>query len=610
MLYKSLHFKLVLILVLFIICIISIIAAVMLNGVFDFYTQNFNDMISRTLNEDILKEFRALMTGDYFHVSLENVLKPEYGSLGINSFRNLYILDMDGKYLAGTDEKLGLSLEITPNMAAAMAKKSGDRKYAGSDYIDYALYLSNDTEGEQRECIIYIKDTQEEMKKFSWKIFEIMVNVLLVGLAVAVVLSFFLAKAITSPIQNITKGALKLAEGDFRKKIEVSSSDEIGTLTQTFNNMAEKLEATIGELENEREKLESEREKLESIFLYLNDGVLVFSHEGRLNLINPKGAGILKDDFGYGGSLEEFLRLFGLNAEEEKSIFTDVAFGEHIFDISIGKFWEENQKEKPSGGTIAVIRDVTQSYALEKTRREFIANVSHELKTPLSVILGAAESLADARMSEETKARFSNMIQNEGKRMTKIVQDLLIISRLDSKEMLWKFNPVDIGSLVKNIYETMYSEAEKNEQDLLLTMEKNIPVIYADKDRIEQVLMNIVTNAIKYTPKNGKIEIFLDEYRVKNPDGDDTMGIKITVKDNGAGIPEKDLPHIFERFYRVEKARSSETGGTGLGLSIAREIVQAHKGNISVENAEGGGTIVVITLPQNSNSEESSGKSK
>lgn len=598
MLYKSLHFKLVLIFILFIICIISIIAAVMLSGVFDFYTQNFSDMIKRALNEDILKELCARMEGENFYADIENMLKPEYGNLGISDFRNLYILDMDGKYLSGTDERFGSSLEKTPNMVAAMAKKNGGRQYLNADYMDYALYLSNDmyrlSDSPKTECIIYIKDTQEEMKMFSWKMFSIIIQILLIGLAVAVVLSFFLAKAITLPIQNITKGALKLAEGNFRKKIEVSSSDEIGTLTTTFNDMAEKLETNI-------EALETEREKLESIFLYLNDGVLVFSHEGALDLMNPKGAGILKGNFNYGDKLEEFLNLFDLDPDTKKSVFTDVAFGENVFDISIGKFWQESQSDKPSGGTIAVIRDVTQSYTLEKSRREFIANVSHELNTPLATILAAAESLSDERMGKETKITFLDMIQNEGERMKSIVKDLSFLSALENKKMFLKFAPVNMEALVKNIYDTRQREAVKNGQKLILKTEKNIPPIYADKERVEQVLINILTNAMKYTPENGTIEIYLGEYKFKNPHGNDASGIKMAVRDNGPGIPEEDLPHIFERFYRVEKARSSETGGTGLGLSIAKEIVQSHNGNISVENAEDGGTVVSVILPQNSN---------
>ena len=483
MLYKSLHFKLVLILVLFIICIISIIAAVMLNGVFDFYIQNFNEMIDRTLGEQTLKELCGLMNSEGYYIYQKDMLKSEFGNLGAT--RNLYILDMDGRYLTGTDENLGLVLEKTPNMVAAMAKKAGDSQSFDSNYMDYAVYLSNDmygldAKGEIRECIIYIKDTQEEMRKFSWKMFAIIIQVLLIGLAVAVLLSFFLAKAITAPIQNITRGALKLSEGDFKKKIEVSSNDEIGTLTLTFNDMAEKLQT------------------------------------------------------------------------------------------------------------------------IEQSRREFIANVSHELRTPLSAILGAAESIADPRMSEENKIRFLSMIQSEAERMTKIVQDLLVIVRLDNKKMFWEYIPCEFKAIVKNIYETMRGEAEKNEQSFTWKTEKNIPIIYADKERIEQVLLNIVSNAIKYTPKGGKIEVFLAMHRSKAKNAEEGPGIKITVTDNGIGIPKEDLPHIFERFYRVEKARSSESGGTGLGLAIAYEIVCAHKGNITIENVESGGTLVSVTLPQNS----------
>jgi two-component system sensor histidine kinase VicK len=152
--------------------------------------------------------------------------------------------------------------------------------------------------------------------------------------------------------------------------------------------------------------------------------------------------------------------------------------------------------------------------------------------------------------------------------------------------------------MVENIYETMRGEANKNEQTLTFKKGKNVPVIYADKERIERVLVNIVSNAIKYTPKGGKIETSLNGFKIKSG-GFDIHGAKITVKDNGIGIPKEDLPHIFERFYRVEKARSTEAGGTGLGLSIAKEIINAHKGEISVENAQGGGTVVTIILPQN-----------
>jgi len=185
MLYKSLHFKLVLILVLFIIGIISLIGMIMLNGVFDFYTENFNTVISQTLNDDLLKDLCRVMTGDNFYYSQRNTLRAYYGNLGINAhYRNLYILDMSGNYLTGTNEELAQELIKTPNMIAAMDRRTGNKQSSGLDYMDYAVYLSSDmynnniNNTEKRECIIYIKDTQEEMRIFSWKIFAIIIQIL------------------------------------------------------------------------------------------------------------------------------------------------------------------------------------------------------------------------------------------------------------------------------------------------------------------------------------------------------------------------------------------------------------------------------------------------
>jgi two-component system sensor histidine kinase VicK len=452
--------------------------------------------------------------------------------------------------------------------------------------MDYAIYLS----GPENECIIYIKDTQEQMLRVTWEIFAIIIYALLIGLIIAVMLSFFLAKAITSPIQRITKVASGLAEGDFKEKIKVASSDEIGTLTETFNDMAEKLESTIDEVS-------SEREKLEIIFLYLKDGVLVFSSGGALILMNPEAGGILKG-FGYNNNLGDFLELLNLHEHESSrsegksaDIFRDISCGERIFDINIGSFkYMDGHRE--AMGTIAVMQDITQRYSLEKSRREFIANVSHELRTPLTTIRSAAESMENEKIKAEIKLNFLSMILSESDRMARIVEDLLVVSRFDNKKMMWKFAPVDLKIMAGNIYEAMRGEAEKKGQSFRLDINGDVPLVYADKERIAQVLVNIISNAVKYTQPGGSIELALAPHEIK----DIFAGVKFIVKDNGYGIPKEDLPHIFERFYRVDKARSA--GGTGLGLSIAQEIVAAHKGTIKLDSAIGEGTTVTITLPQ------------
>ncbi|GHU36551.1 PAS domain-containing sensor histidine kinase [Clostridia bacterium] len=607
MLYKSLHFKLVLILVLFIISIITVIGAFMLGSVFAFYTNEFLSAMEAPLGE-----FKAMNTSvdvesdAEISVIAQNLLerlRPEYGNLGISANRMIAILDMNGGYLAGTDDELGAALIKTPNMLKAMNRSDEEMTQSpGASYLDYAVYIKAGlaSGSSAAEFIIYIKDTKEEMRSLSWMIFTIIVQSLLIGLVVAVILSFFLASAITAPIQNITNGAKKLSEGDFQKKLNVSSRDEIGTLTETFNLMAENLQNTL-------EDVSSEREKLQIIFLYLTDGVLVFSSEGKLILINPRGDEIIGDNITSESTLDELLAVLKFtdqyksmeDSPEAGKVFRDVEYLGRVFDISFGKFrYHSGVSPTADGtastvGTIVVLHDITQRYALEKSRREFIANVSHELRTPLTSIKTAAETLSLNEVDDDIKTRFFGIIMGESDRMTRIVQDLLVISRLENKKMMWQFADTDIAALAERITDALTVTAKSNNQTIIRNIAPNLPVIRADKERIEQVIVNIISNAMKYTPGGGTIEFTLAQFSMT-----DFTGVKITVRDNGMGIPKEDLPHIFERFYRVEKARSAEAGGTGLGLSIAKEIVIAHNGQITIDSDLGSGTTVTIVLPE------------
>ena len=594
MLYKSLHFKLVLIFVIFIVLVISIVGVVIINRVFGFYTEDFTATISRILieNEELLDELRGVMLEPDFYERQKEILRAQHGNLGINNAcRNLYILDMTGSFRAGTDEELGARLIRTPNMLEAMSRNTGDSQTFLTGYMDFAIYLSNG----EAESIIYIKDTQEQMLRFSQEVFSIIINALLLGLLVAAILSFPLAKAITSPIQRITRAASTLAEGDFKRKIEIAAHDEIGTLAETFNDMAEKLENTLDEVS-------SEREKLKIIFSYLQDGVLVFSSGGMLMFINPEADNILKG-FGYQKSLFDFWQILNLEERGDVSIIRDIAYDERIFDINTSgfKYMDGNREAM---GTIIVMQDITQRYSLERSRREFIANVSHELRTPLATIRGAAETIFERKkLGAAAKVNYLNMILSECDRMTRIVQDLLVVSRVDNKKMMWKFATLNLEAMIKNIYEKMRGEADKKEQSFKLYINGDIPPVFADKDRIEQVLLNIISNAIKYTQDGGHIEVMLSPHEIK----DRFSGIRFIIKDNGYGIPSKDLPHVFERFYRVDKSRSSEAGGTGLGLSIAQDIVLAHKGQITLDSTLGAGTVVTIILPKENHEAENNG---
>ncbi|MBQ3590689.1 MAG: hypothetical protein II979_02005, partial [Clostridia bacterium] len=286
------------------------------------------------------------------------------------------------------------------------------------------------------------------------------------------------------------------------------------------------------------------------------------------------------------------LRLTSPDAAVERSqdgfVFRDRIFAGRVFDVSFGVIrYAEGRKKVP--GCILIAHDVTGRYELDESRREFVANVSHELRTPLTSIKGATETvLSDPEMEEEMREYFLDMILSESDRMTRIVSDLLVLSRLDNKRTKWQVEVFDMPSSVRRLCEVMRTDLEAHGHTISCTMEEDLPMVTGDRQRLEQVVINIISNAIKYTPAGGPIDVAL--FREDNR-------LVTTVTDNGVGIPEEDIAHIFERFYRVEKSRTSDAGGTGLGLAIAKELVEAHGGQISIHSKLNEGTQVRIDLP-------------
>ena len=584
---RSLHFKIVLILVIFIVCIMSIVGAIMLNSVFGFYNDRFAAQMESGITPTLLTELQTAMEGDnYAEKQKEIIVRGFTGALGIDSYRNFYILDMNGGFLAGSNDELGEKLIKTPNMLKGMKGEVGGSQILGADYMDHAVPLKS-ADGELG-CLLYIKDSQEEMRSFSWMLFTIIIQTLLLGVTVAIILSFFLAKAITSPIQSLTKGAAKLADGQFNQRITVHSSDELGMLTHTFNDMARIIKNNLAEISGEREKLST-------IFLFLDDGVMAFAADGTLLHINPLAQKILGEPLADAG-FAELIKHLDINIDEDKIrdegersvIFSDVVCNDRILDITFCTF-RYTLEDIDYEGIITVMHDITGRYQLEQSRREFIANVSHELRTPLTSIKGATETiLENFDIDRADQERFLNIIINESDRMTRIVKDLLVLSRLENKRMQWKYELVRMDSICRQIYDAMQVESAERQHTFKLDIQNKIPKTCADKERIEQVLVNILSNAMKYTPSGGKVKMTLRS---------DEACIYMSVKDNGRGILEDDLPRLFERFYRVEKARSSETGGTGLGLAIAKEIVSAHDGTIEIASVYGEGSEVTVKLP-------------
>ncbi|MBQ8208588.1 MAG: HAMP domain-containing protein [Clostridia bacterium] len=587
---KSLYSKIILILVVFIITVMSVVAVVLLGNIYSYYSEAFSDNMERTFAEDsplYIELKSSLQNSDYVRRQKETLLS--YSSiLGIDSYRNFYILDMNGNYLESSDSSSNTYPEKTPNLISAMNKKTSGAQSQAVSYTDYALYL----EGETRSCIIYIKDTQDDMRQLSWMLFTIILQSILIGLVIAVVLAFFLSKAITAPIQNLTKSAKLVASGDFSHKIEVHSKDEIGILTGTFNHMKKTLKTTIDEVAGERQKLET-------VFSHLQAGVISFTDEGKVLNINQFARDLLGNKFNDKFTLTTLLNLFDIQSagengreelpDENNIIFDEVVFASRVLEVNFGGI-RYNEGGEMRDGIITVIHDVTSRYELEKSRREFVANVSHELRTPLTSIKGACETVLEhPELPEEIRTKLLEMTVSESNRMTGIVRDLLTLSRLDNKRTKWQIVEYDINDSLRHLCEVMNVDATSHDHKLVIQADDSLPRITADKDRIDQVIVNIISNAIKYTPDGGTI--------VVGSSMADKDNILVRIMDNGLGIPEKDLPRIFERFYRVEKARTSDTGGTGLGLAIAKELIEAHGGNIKIQSKLNVGTIVDIILP-------------
>jgi len=583
---RSLHMKLVMIMILLIMSLMLVVGAFLINSVTAFYLEDFYSQMSDVFKDPLLLHDLTTETeeddGTTGAERIAAVLEAYAGELGVDGRnRRLYILDGNGVCLISSDEQ-DPQLEYTENLAFVLATgletgEVGDESNLALDYMDVAVPIHRG----DGAYIIYILDNKATANDLTDQMFLLIVEALAFGLVISVLLSFLLSKTMVTPIQKLTEGAMRVAERDFSRKIEVLSQDEIGVLTDTFNDMAGQLQDTIRQVENERNKLDT-------LFLHMTDGVVAFSLEGKVIHSNPAAAQMLRQAIGPETTYEE---LFGDVAPLEQVLAVpDHLEGERqVRDSFLQLLLAPFDRGQSGGGALVVLHDVTQQRKNEEMRREFVANVSHELRTPLTNIHSYAETLSDSAgdIPPEVEKKFLGVILNESERMTHIVQDLLTLSRFDSHRDELKLAHFSFGGAVQDLYNAVYMEAQRHRHALELDMEPGLPEIVADRERIVQVMMNIVSNAIKYTPDGGHIAIHAGRR------GD---RVWMVVDDDGIGIPEEDRPRIFERFYRVDKARSRQSGGTGLGLSIAKEIVDRHGGKLTLLDKDGPGLAVKLEL--------------
>ena len=580
---RSLHMKLVMIMVLLILSLMMVVGAFLINSVTAFYLEDFYSQMADVFKEPrLLHDLTTPAEEEDGAVQLSRVLDAYAGELGVdNRNRKLYILDGSGVCRISPDGE-NAPLEYTENLVFALTTgletdEVGDESNLALDYMDVAIPIHRGGE----DYIIYILDNKTTSNNLTDQMLILIIEALIFGLVISILLSFLLSKTMVTPIQSLTEGAMRVAERDFSKKIKVPSQDEIGVLTDTFNDMAGQLQDTLRQVENERNKLDT-------LFLHMTDGVVAFSRTGLVIHSNPAANRMLRRSLGPETTYEE---LFGSVAPLEQALEAPDHLEEelHVRDCFLQLLMAPFDRGRAGGGVLAVLHDVTEQRKNEELRREFVANVSHELRTPLTNIRSYAETIIDnaGEMPPDMEKKFLGVILNESDRMTHIVQDLLTLSRFDSERSELKLSWFPFGGAVEDIYNAVYMEAQKHSHTLTLDLEPGLPEILADRERILQVIMNIVSNAIKYTPDGGHIDIYAGRKRDR---------VWMIVDDDGIGIPEEDRPRIFERFYRVDKARSRQSGGTGLGLSIAKEIVERHQGRILLLDKEGPGLAIRLDL--------------
>nr|WP_315021372.1 ATP-binding protein [uncultured Aminipila sp.] len=445
-------------------------------------------------------------------------------------------------------------------------------------------------EGKRISGVIYIRADMTSVYDTINKSKQIFVQAMIVGLVITVILGTLIARSITTPINDVTEKAEKMAQGDFSQEVSVKSNDEIGRLADMFNLLRTQLDMTLFEMS-------SEKNKMETILKHMADGLIAVNLEGHIIHANPAAIQMLKvtseeiESQSYNTlikQLNEELSLEQLMEKCKEGELSDI-FEKAGCTYATRYDWFKDE-DGNDVGIIILLQDITQRQKLENMQMDFVANVSHELKTPLTTIKSYTETLLEGYVDDPaTVNEFLEIIDNEADRMNRLVKDLLQLSRLDNDQEILNRKEGNLISLLKAAVKKVELTAANKDQHLncLFNDEERIPVDM-DKDRVEQVILNIISNAIKYTTEGGRIDI--DALKV------DKNAI-ITIADNGIGIPETEQSRVFERFFRVDKARSRALGGTGLGLAISKQIVEGHQGAIELESKEGKGTKVTITLP-------------
>ncbi|WP_102263449.1 ATP-binding protein [Mesobacillus jeotgali] len=441
---------------------------------------------------------------------------------------------------------------------------------------------------EQGNGAVFIYQSLEVMEETT----RLTTKFILLAAGVAIVLTtifaFFLSTRITAPLRKMREAAFEVARGKFDTKVPILTHDEIGELATAFNQMGRQLKFNMN-------ALSQEKEQLTSILSSMADGVITFNRDGTILITNPPAEVFLRYWYYEQGLASEntdavpseVMELFQLAVNTEKEQVGEITAQGRTWVIIVSPLYNKRFIR----GAVAVVRDMTEERKLDKMREDFIANVSHELRTPISMMQGYSEAIVDdIAQTDEEKKEMAKVIYDESLRMGRLVNELLDLARMEAGHILLNVESVEINPYVNRIIRKFHGLAKEKGIELSVQFDSEERDFRFDPDRIEQVLTNLIDNAIRHVPDSASVVI---------SGRTDEKGLYFEVSDQGPGIPEEDLPFLFERFYKGDKSRTRGVSGTGLGLAIAKNIIDAHRGNISVKSKLGQGTTFSFFIPRN-----------
>jgi len=593
---RSIQWRVVVVFLLLALLAMQFIGAYLLSSLEDYFLGNFADNLK--IQAEQLSRLVRDQLAEPDPGRLEELLAQVVGQPD-----RVMILDSDGYIITGTGDATdpaGKRLTDAPILNASLGGTPQQRRVVDPDtdqrFLEYYQPIVPGASGPVAG-VVYVSSSLEPIYQNLADIRGILFSATSVALALVGILAFFLARTIAGPIREITHRASLMAAGDFDQEIQIRSRDEVGQLAAMFNYLTMRLRQTLAEIA-------AEKQKVEAILQHMADGILALDRAGTIILVNPAARQILHlsperrlEGLLPSQVLPDFdvmpLVRRALMTRSELSDQLSLEEPERVLEAHVTPLWTGDDE---INGFVVVLHDITEQQKLERMRKEFVANVSHELRTPLTTIKSYVETLLEGAMeNRQVGRRFLNVVDSEADRMNRLVADLLQLSQIDYLQVRWDRKLLPVSELVDDVYDKLHGQAERSGVELACEYSDGL-YVYGDFDRLQQVLLNLASNALKFTPEGGTVDL------VAQPKGRDF--VEFVVRDNGVGIPEDDLPRVFDRFYRVDKARSRELGGTGLGLAIAREIVQAHGGTINVESEVGKGTSVTFTVPTRSQSPE------